>query len=115
MPPRKQATPLDTEIPPPATTVEGRNDQLISAAFDLAEKRLHQGTASAQETVHFLKLGSTRAKLEEEKLRAENLALEARVKEMESRRSGEDLYNQALQAFRGYSGQEPVEMDSYYD
>lgn len=115
MPIKKQATPLDTEIPPPATTIEGRNDQLISAAFDLVEKRIYQGTASAQETVHFLKLGSTRAKLEEEKLAAENLALEARVKEMESRRSGEDLYNQALQAFRGYSGQEPVDVEDYDD
>lgn len=110
MPPRrKQVNPVDApNIPPPAKTIEGRNDQLIAAAFDLVEKRIHNETASAQETVHFLKLGSTRARLEEEKLKAENLALEARVKEMEGRRSGEDVYQKALAAFRGYSGQEPI-------
>jgi len=115
MPPRRKSEPIDRPIPPPATTIEGRNDQLIAAAFDLAERRIHSGDASAQEVVHFLKLGSTRARLEEEKLKAENLALEARVKEMESRRTGEDMYNRALAAFRGYSGQEPISNDESED
>lgn len=111
MPPRRKSEPLDRPLPPPATTIEGRNDQLIELAFDLAERRLHGGDASAQEVVHFLKLGSTRARLEEEKLKAENLALEARVKEMEGKRTGEDMYNKALLAFRGYSGQEAIVHD----
>ena len=53
---------------PPATTPQGREDQLISLAIDLAEKQLREGTASAQVTTHFLKLASSKEKLEREKL-----------------------------------------------
>lgn len=74
--------------------------------MDLVEQRIHQGTASAQETVHFLRLGSVRNQLEQDKIRQENLVLQTRVKEMESRKSGEGLYAKALAAFRGYSGQD---------
>jgi hypothetical protein len=100
--------------PPPATTLEGREDQLISAAMDLVERRIHEGTASAQETVHFLRLGSVRNQLEQDKLRHENDVLQTRVKEMESRRSSEELYERALAAMRGYQGLEPEE-DPYDD
>ncbi len=112
MPPRKKAEPLDTPIPPPAKTIEGRNDQLIEAAFHLVEQRIHQGTASAQETVHFLKMGHPQQRLVEEKLMQENIVLQARVKEMEGRTSGEEMYKRALDAFRGYSGQVPVDPEA---
>lgn len=121
MPPRRKASAPDEDvilnIPPPATTIEGRNDQLIAQAFNLAERRLHEGTASAQEVVHFLRLGAAEQRLKEEKLRHESLVLETRVKEMESRTSGEELLNKALQAFKGYSGAEPIEPgeDMYED
>lgn len=98
-------------LPPPATTLEGRENQLIAAAMDLVEKRMHEGTASAQETVHFLKLGSVRNQLEQDKLQHEVNVLRSRVKDMESRTSSEGLYAEALQAFKGYSGQEPIEDD----
>lgn len=100
-----------SNLPPLATTLEGREDQLIGAAMDLVERRIHEGTASAQETVHFLKLGSVRNQLEQTKLRSENEVLATRVKEMESRQSSEGLYAEALKAFRGYAGQEPTEDD----
>lgn len=96
-------------LPPPATTLEGREDQLIAAAMDLVERRIHEGTASAQETVHFLKLGSVRNQLEQEKIRHENEVLHTRVKEMEGRRSGEELMSRALAAFRGYAGLDDVD------
>jgi len=96
-------------LPPPATTLEGREDQLISAAMDLVERRIHEGTASAQETVHFLRLGSVRNQLEQEKLSNENEVLKTRVKEMESRKSSEELYEKALAAMRGYQGLEMPE------
>lgn len=97
-------------LPPPATTLEGREDQLIAAAMDLAEKRIHEETASAQEVVHFLRLGSVRNQLEQDKLRHENEVLQTRVKEMESRRSSEELYSRALAAMRGYQGiEDPLE------
>lgn len=103
----------EPNLPPPATTLEGREDQLIAAAMDLAEQRIADGTASAQETVHFLKLGSVRNQLEQSKLKAENDMLLARVKDMESRQSSEGLYAEALAAFKGYSGQEPIEESEF--
>lgn len=106
------ATGTTSRKSPPATTIEGRNDQLIAKAFNLVERRMDDGTASAQETVHFLRMGSTRDRLEQEKLRRENLVLETRVKEMESRSSGEELMSRALAAFRGYSGQGPIDPES---
>lgn len=113
MPPLKKVTDMDEhlELPPPATTIEGRNDQLIAAAFDLAERRLHNGSASAQEVVHFLRMGTVNQRLQEEKVRRENLVLEARVEELKNRNSGEEMMAKALAAFRGYSGQDPVDPD----
>jgi hypothetical protein len=106
---RRQPEPSPEPLPPPATTLEGREDQLIAAAMDLVERRIHEGTASAQETVHFLRLGSVRNQLEQDKLRHENEVLQTRVKEMESRRSSEELYSKALAAMRGYQGLDPLE------
>ncbi len=106
---RKATTDPLASLPPPAKTLEGREDQLIAAAMDLVERRITEGTASAQETVHFLRLGSVRNQLEQDKLRAENSVLKSRVKEMESRKSSEDLYARALAAMRGYQGIEPSE------
>lgn len=44
----------------PAISPEARDNQLIALAYNLVEKRLLEGTASSQETTHFLKLGSAR-------------------------------------------------------
>ena len=96
-------------LPPPASTLEGREDQLINAAMNLVERRIQDGTASAQETVHFLRLGSVRNQLEQDKLRNENEVLKTRVKDMESRKSSEELYTRALQAMRGYQGLDNLE------
>lgn len=104
---RRQPVEDPIRLPPPATTLEGREDQLIAAAMDLVERRISEGTASAQETVHFLRLGSVRNQLEQDKLRHETEVLLSRVKELESRQSSEELYSQALAAMRGYQGLEP--------
>jgi hypothetical protein len=97
--------------PPPATTLEGREEQLIAAAMDLAEERIRTKTASAQEVVHFLRQGTVAAQLQNDKLKSENEVLLSRVREMEGRKSQEDLLTRALAAFRGYSGQDPIEGD----
>lgn len=101
--------PDDAPLPPPAKTREGREDQMIELAFALTERRLREGTASAQETVHFLKQGSMRERLERDKLKNEVEVLQTRVKEMESRQSSEETYKKALAAFRGYAGQDDIE------
>ena len=38
----------------PALTPEARENQMIALAVDLVEQRLLDGTASSQETTHFL-------------------------------------------------------------
>lgn len=96
---------------PPATTPEGQENQLISMAMGLAEKRIRDGTASAQEIVHFLKLGSSREKLEQERLAGENRLLLAKAEAMGDAKKNEALYAEALNAMRAYSGQAPMVVD----
>lgn len=96
----------------PATTLEGRERQLVSMAVDLAEKRMREGTASAQEVSHFLKLGSTREQLEQQRLRQENELLLAKVEQLKSAKKVEELYENALNAMRSYSGQDVTEFDN---
>lgn len=93
----------------PATTPEGRENQLISLAVDLAEKLLTEGTAPAQVITHFLKLASTREKLEQARLENENLLLSAKIDHMASAKRMEEMYEAALKAMRQYSGNE-IEM-----
>lgn len=104
----------------PAKTEEAREGQLVSLAIDLAEKQLIEGTASSQVITHYLKLGSTREKLEQERLRNENELLQAKVADMASAKRVEELYADALSAMRAYSGQDTHqtdddEYDEYYD
>lgn len=87
-----------------ATTPEGRENQMISLAHDLAERRIREGTASAQEIVHFLKLGSSRERLEQQRLEHENKLTEAKIEAMESQARIEELYDKAIGAMRRYQG-----------
>lgn len=98
----------------PAATPEARENQLISAAYDLAEQRILDGSASAQELTHFLKLGSSREKLEQERLRIENSLSQAKIELMQSQQRQEELIAEALEAMRGYQGiQTPQDFDEY--
>lgn len=82
---------------------------MVSLAVDLAERQLREGTASAQVISHYLKLGSTRERLEQERLNQENELLKARVDAMASAKRVEELYVQALDAMRSYAGLEDLE------
>ncbi len=95
----------------PAKTIEGREGQLVSLAIDLAEKQLLDGTASSQVITHYLKLGSTREKLEQERLNRENSLLDSKVDMMASGKKVEELYANALEAMRSYAGQEVEDRD----
>lgn len=99
----------------PATTPEGRENQLVGMAVDLAEKQLREGTASAQVISHFLKLGSSREQLEQERLAQENKLLQAKIEAMASQARMEELYSSAINAMRAYGGQEPLEESDYED
>lgn len=97
----------------PALTPEARENQLISLAVDLAEKQLQDGSASSQVITHYLKLGSTKEKAEREKLEKEKELLEARVKALKSAERIEELYSDAIDAMRRYSGKRTDEDDDY--
>jgi len=114
VPSRKSTTPKK-RAHAPARTVESREDQMISLAVDLAEKQLSAGTASAQVITHYLKLATTRERLEKEKLEKENELLRAKTEEIQSRKKVEDLYANALKAMRTYSGSSESEDDDPED
>lgn len=88
----------------PATTPEAREQQLISLAVDLAEKQLIEGTATSQVITHYLKLGSTKEKLEKEILKKQKELMEAKTEALKSTKRVEELYANALEAMRNYSG-----------
>lgn len=88
---------------PPASTPEGRDALLIAYAYDLVEKRLREGTASSQETTHFLKLGTQREKLELEKLKKENALLTAKTEAIASEQERSAMYKDAIDAMKRYS------------
>lgn len=90
-------------------TPEARENQLISLAIDLAEKQLIEGTASSSVITHYLKLASTREQLEKEKLERENELLVAKTQALESAKRIEELYSNALNAMRIYSGNQQLD------
>ena len=91
---------------PPARTPQAREQQLVALAVDLAEKQIVAGTASAQVITHFLKLGSERDKLEREKLTRENELLKAKSDAIASQQRVDQLYVEAMTAFKHYHGEE---------
>ena len=89
----------------PALTPESREDQLVALAINLAEKQLLEGTASAQVISHFLKIGSTKERIEKEILEEQKDLIKAKTEALKSEKRVEELYEDALNAMRRYSGQ----------
>jgi len=90
----------------PATTPEAREQQVVSQAIDLAEQQIQAGTASSQVITHFLKLGSSREQLEQQRIAHENELLKVKRESLESAKRVEELYEQAIGAMRMYQGAE---------
>lgn len=88
----------------PATTPEARENQLIALAVDLAARQLEDGTASAQVITHYLRLGSSREKLEQLRIEKENELLDIKREAIASQARVEELYTKALSAMQSYSG-----------
>lgn len=103
----KTAPKQDVKSPrkrPPATTPEARENQMIALAMDLVEQRLANGTASSQETTHFLKLGSIKEQKERLLLEQEIELKRAKTEAIQSAKRVEELYVDALNAMKRYSG-----------
>lgn len=100
----------------PALTPEAREMQLAAYAFDLVEQRLLDGTASSQETTHFLKLVSSKARLEKERAELENELIKAKTQALKSQERIEELYANAIKAMSLYNGQgDSEDEDDDYD
>ena len=87
----------------PALTPEARENQMISLAVDLAEKQLMEGTASSQVITHYLKLGSTKERIEI--LEKQKELIDAKTQSLKSAQRLEELYKNAYEAMKQYSGQ----------
>lgn len=116
MPRRKQSTP--GEIPSrrrPATTPDDREAQMIELADKLAERQLIDGTASSQVITHYLKLGSSRERLDQEKIGLEMELLKAKADAIAGQARQEELFAEAIKAMRAYQGgvqPEPLEEEA---
>ena len=95
----------------PGKTIEARENQIISLVYDLVVERVRKKTATSQETTHFLKIGSVPAQLEKQKLQKELELLEAKTEAIKSQKKVEEMYEQAMIAFKSYSGKEEEILD----
>lgn len=93
----------------PPLTPEAKENQLIFLATELAEKQLREGTASSQVITHYLKLGSSKEKLEKEILQENKKLLTAKTEALQSTKRIEELYANAIAAMRKYSGNGEME------
>lgn len=105
-------TPKCTKRSGPAMTQEAKESQLIALAYDLAEERMLNGTATSQEIVHFLKLGSTKDRIEREILERQKDLVSAKTEALQAQKRIEELLANAVTAMKAYSG---VEDQDRYD
>lgn len=96
---------------PPTSSPEARENQLIALAIDLAEEQLRNGTASAQVISHYLRLGSTKDRLEKDILAQKKELMAAQTEAVKSQKRVEELYANALAAMKYYSGSDEEESD----
>lgn len=88
------------------TSPEDAEKEGQALAYQLVLQRLRDGTATSQETTYFLKLSSQREKNENELARVKIEAEKAKTELAKKQQHDNDLYEKALNAFRGYSGQD---------
>src|SRR3954463_6154785 len=104
MPRRRSSSDDDRRPRAPARTPEARELELSSAAYDLAEKQITDGTASSQVLTHFLKAGSMRERLEQQRIQHEIELMEVKQEQLKAQTRVEELYVDAIEAMRSYSG-----------
>ena len=108
----RSANPNPQQKMRPTLTPEARESRMISLTLDLVEQRLIDGTATSQETTHFLKLASEKTRLELEKLRNENELTAAKTEAIRKEKEDKIAYDQIIKALRNYQGN--GEPDEYY-
>lgn len=94
-PPRKQKPALDPDE---------RENQMIAYAVNLAEQQLRDGTASSQVITHYLKMGSSKSRTEKEILELQKELIAAKTASLQSSAHIEEMYKEAMEAFKIYGG-----------
>lgn len=94
---------------PSFKTQEAYEQYLIGLAYNLVEERLLDGTATSQETVHFLRMGSAREKRAAELENTQINLKKAQIEQLESQKHMEQLYQEAINAVKSYAS--PVTME----
>ena len=97
----------------PGLTPEAEENQCIAMAYSLVKQRLADGSASSQETTHFLKMGSVKARLENERLIEENKLLRAKTEQIEHEQDKSELYAEVLKAMKTYQGRDDYDDEDY--
>lgn len=87
---------------PRPRTPEAQENRMISLAMDLAEQKLIDGTASSQLITHYLKLGSSRERLENELIRKQMEHLDVKMQAIKSAEQRDEIYAEAIEALRSY-------------
>ncbi len=99
----------------PALTPEDAEDDLVALAVNLARQRLIDGTASNQLVSDIIKRGTVKEQLQKEKLMRENELLRVKAEAITSMKAMEELYNNAINAMKSYSGEDNDLDDFDYD
>lgn len=94
-----------------SSTPDGRENQLVKLAVDLAEQQLREGTASAQVQMHYLKAGSSREYLEKQRIAMDVELMKAKQEQIAAMARIEELYSDAIGAMRAYQGTEVVDQE----
>ena len=103
---------VDNQTGIPAMTVEARENQMIALAVNLAEKQLREGTASAQVITHYLKLATTRERIEKEILERQKELIEAKTEAYQSAAKAEVSYQEVIEALKRYGGLNEARQDT---
>lgn len=84
-------------------TAEEAEDQMVSLAVNLAIQRLQDGTASNQLIAEVIKMGTTKERLQKEKLKKENELLTAKTEAIQSQKNSEAFQARVLKALHSYA------------
>jgi hypothetical protein len=88
----------------PATSIEAREQELAAKAYDLAEEQIEGGTASSQVVTHFLKVGSRREQLEQQRIGHDIELMQVKKDALERESHVEELFTAAIDAMKSYTG-----------
>lgn len=104
--PRRKALETYSANRRPYITPEARENDVIAAAYDLAEKQIREGTVSSQVLSIFLKAGSRKERLEQSILEEQKKLVSAKTETLEADRRDKVAYEEVLAAMKRYRGDE---------